>query len=54
MNDLECKTGILIIAESDLSSEPAPKNITIIPAYKYLMMNPSQQKEFIFENNFTV
>ncbi len=48
MDELDCKTGTIIIAEPDLSQDPIPENITLIPAYKYLMMDPMQQKDFLF------
>lgn len=51
MNELECKTGAVIVAEEALSMEPGMENIIIIPAYKYLMMNDTQQKELFLRKN---
>ena len=48
MNELKCKTGIIIVAEPNLSMEVFEEGINAIPAYQYLMMNPMRQLQFLF------
>ena len=49
MAELHCETGTIIVIEPDFSKEPLEQGITVIPAYKYLMMNPIEQKQFLFK-----
>ena len=44
MNEVTCKSAIVIVGEVPLSLELLDNEITLIPAYQYLAMEPSKRK----------
>ncbi len=51
MVELGCKTGLIIVVEPRLAKEPIPPNITVVPAYQYLMMDAVKQKQLLFKKS---